>query len=132
MAEFFHGPFLVLLAKSLVALIMFGSGAVCIFVLLHRKQWQEALAIIETECDNARDMSMLQATVARSQLAELREKMTHRPEKAEIEVISSIVKNAMPVLSLLMTRETSLFKWGFAGFKFIRSAYEYFSSRNKN
>ena len=132
MQELFHSPIWIMIAKSLLALFMFGFGAISIYVVIYSKQWQEGLALIEYECNALRDMSMLQATVARSQLSEIRERMLQKPEKAEMEVISSIVKNSFPLLSMLMKKETNLIQWGLAGFKFVRSAYDYFSSKNKN
>lgn len=90
------------------------------------------LMVLETECDIARDAAMMQATIARSQLSELQERMKRKEEKAEIEVVSNLIKQAMPVVTMFMNKETNLLKWGFAGAKLVRSAFEYFSEKEKN
>ncbi|MBX9685916.1 MAG: hypothetical protein K2X27_04390 [Candidatus Obscuribacterales bacterium] len=131
MYEIIAGPFWILLAKSILAVIMSAFGLLCLLVLKKAGQWKEQLYVLETECNIARDSAMIQATVARSQLSELQEKLRHKPEKAEMEVVGNLAKHALPVLTLLMNKETNLLKWGFAGAKLAQSAFEYFS-RKKN
>lgn len=127
-----YSPFWILLAKSILALLMTLFAVLCLLLSLKANGWRMMLQGIETECDIARDMTMLQATVARSELREIQEKLKTKTEKAKIEVVSSLVKEAVPVLSMIMQKETSLLKWGFAGAKLIRSAFEYFSQAKKN
>lgn len=131
MAEFFHSVFWICLAKVVLVVWMFASGAACLIVFRNSKEWERQLALVETECDSARDNAMLQARDTRQQLHEFRVRLSKRPEKAEMEVIGDLMKQAMPVMTLLFKKETSLIKWGFAGAKLAKSAFEFFSSRQR-
>lgn len=127
--DILHSPFWILLAKCILALIMAAVGLASLFVLRKANDWRATLAIMQTECDVLRDETMLQGVLIRSQLADIQEKLRKKPEKAEMEVIGNLVKEAMPVISFFMAKEKNLFKWGFAGAKLLRSAYEYFSRK---
>lgn len=131
MAEFFHSIFWICLAKVILVLWMFASGVACLMVFKNSKTWERQLAVVETECDSARDNAMLQARVARQQLQDFRVRLSKRPDKAEMEVIGDLVKQAMPVMTLLFKKETSLVKWGLAGAKLAKSAFEFFSTRQR-
>ena len=125
-----YGPYLLWIAKLVLASIMGGLALGCLYVCWKAPQWREQLAEIESDCDIIRDETMMQATIMRGQLVEIQERLKHRPEKAEMEVVGSMVKHAMPILSMLMQRETNLMKWGMAGAKLVKSAFEYFNSKN--
>lgn len=125
----FHSQIWILIAKSILALVSVAFGLIAIMLYLRLSAWRLGLQTIESECDNARDNVMLQGTVVRYQLSELRERLKKKPEKAEIEVATSIIKQAIPVLSLLIRRESNLIKWAFSGVKLAKSMYEYFSSK---
>ncbi len=127
-----HSIFWVLLAKVLLAIFMFVTALLFLLILRRSGEWHQMLIAVEAECDFARDNAMLQATMARSQLAELQERLRKKPEKAEFEVVTGILKKAGPVLSLLMARETNLLKWGFAGANLAKSVFEYFSRKQNN
>jgi hypothetical protein len=124
-----HSPIWIMIAKSLLALIMLAIGLIAVFVYLKVTAWRLGLQAIESECDMARDNVMLQGTVVRFQLAELQERLKKKPEKAEMEVATTIIKQAIPVLSLLIKREGNLIKWAFSGAKLAKSVFEYFSNR---
>jgi|688.fasta_scaffold2474742_1 hypothetical protein len=128
--DIIHSPFWILLAKTVLAVIMLGFAAVCLIVWRQAPAWRNSLAELEYECDVIRDETMMQATIVRGQLVEIQERLKHRPDKAEMEVVGSMVKHAMPILSMLMQRETNLMKWGMAGAKLVKSAFEYFNSKN--
>lgn len=130
--DILHSPIWIMIAKLLLAAIMIGFSLLCIFIVLKARLWKESLAVIEAECNEARDMAMLQGTMLRSQLFEVQERLKKKPEKAEIEVVSNLVRQAVPLLNLLVRRETSIFKWGFAGVKLVQSAFDYFSQKSKN
>lgn len=125
-----HSPFWILLAKTLLAFIMFAFALVCLIVWRNAPAWRESLAELEYECNVVRDETMMQATIARGQLVEIQERMRQRNEKAEIEVVGTLVRQAVPLLTMLMQRETNLMKWGMAGAKLVKSAFEYFNSKN--
>lgn len=127
--DILHSPFWILLAKCILALIMAAVGLASLFVLRKANDWRATLAIMQTECDVLRDETMLQGVLIRSRLADIQEKLRKKPEKAEMEVIGNLVKEAMPVISFFMAKEKNLFKWGFAGAKLLRGAYEYFSRK---
>lgn len=129
MNEIIHSGFWVILAKVIMVIIMFAFGTIGLIVVRNSRAWEQALLEAESECDFTRDMTMVQATAARSQLAEIRERLKKKPDKAEMEVISTLMKQAMPVISLLLKKETSLIKWGFAGAKLAKSAYEFFRAK---
>lgn len=124
-----HSPAWILIAKSLLALLMLAFGLASIFVYLKLTAWRLGLQVIEQECDDARDNVMLQGTVVRFQLSELQERLRKKPEKAEMEVATTIIKQAIPVLSLLIKRESNLIKWAFSGAKLAKSVFDYFSNK---
>lgn len=127
--DIIHSPFWILLAKTVLAFIMIGFAVVCLFVWKKAPLWREALAELEYECNVVRDETMMQATIMRGQLVDIQERLRQRNEKAEIEVVGALVKQAVPLLSMLMQRETNLMKWGMAGAKLVKSAFEYFNSK---
>ena len=108
---------------------MFAVGMAAMFVYLRITSWRLGLQAIESECEVARDNIMLQGTVVRFQLAELQERLKKKPEKAEMEVATTIIKQAIPVLTLLIKRESSLIKWAFSGAQLAKTVFEYFSSK---
>lgn len=124
--------FAFLIAKILLALIMSGMGALCLIVFCRADEWRKKLLALEAECDIARDAVVVQATMARNRLSEARDRLTTKYEKSDLEVIGSLVKQAMPVVNLLLHKETSLLKWGFAGVKLVRSTFKYFSCPENN
>lgn len=126
-----HSPIWMHLAKLLLALIMVAWSLVFIFIYLKITAWRNGLQLIESECDAARDNVMIQGTTVRYQLNELKERLKKKPEKAEMEVASTILKQALPVLTMLVKRDANLIKWGFAGAKLAKTVFEYFS-RKKN
>jgi len=118
--------------KIILVLIMLAASFVCLLVFRNSSSWRKQLSLLELECDDARDAVVLQATIARSQLAEVYERLTTQQEKPEIEVISNLIKQAMPLVSLFMSKETSLIKWGMAGVNLARSAFDYFKRSEKD
>ena len=127
-----HSPIWIYTGKILLALIMFAFGAIAILIFLKRTQWKTQLEALEVECDEVRDMVMLQGTVVRYQLHEFKEKLNKKPEQvSEVEIVTKIVRQAMPLLSLLVKKETSLVQWGFAGTKLVKTIFDFFSDRKK-
>ncbi len=118
--------------KVILVLIMLAASLVCLIIFRNSSDWCKQLNLLELECDDARDAVMLQATVARSQLAEVYERLTTQQEKPEFEVISNLIKQAMPLVGLFMSKETSLIKWGMAGANLARSAFDYFKRSEKD
>ena len=129
MNEFIHSVFWILLAKVILVLLMFAFGAVCIVVFKNSREWESQLLIMELECDTARDMAMIQGTMLRSQLREIQDRLSKKPEKAEMEIIGTMMKQAMPLVTLFMAKETSIIKWGFAGAKLAKTAFEWFQNK---
>lgn len=127
--DIIHSPFWMLLAKLVLASIMFVFALACLIVWRNAPAWRLSLAELETECNVVRDEAMMQACITRGQLVEIQERLRQKPEKAEIEVVGTLVKQAMPILSMLMQRETNLMKWGMAGAKLVKSAFDYFNSK---
>ena len=117
--------------KIILGLIMLLVSAICILVLAKRRLWQQQLFLLESECDLARDQLVVQATMTRAQLAEVSDRLKGKNEISNIEAFGKLVNQAMPVLALLVHKETSLFKWGLAGLNLIRSAMNCFSGAEK-
>lgn len=105
---------------------MIAFALLCLLAVRRAKAWQEELSLIEADCNSARDLSMMQATILRSQLAGFREKLEKKPEPGELESMGNLFKQAVPMFGMLLSRETNLFKLGLAGFKLCRSAMDYF------
>ena len=124
---------MLIVAKCVLALIMLAVGFICLYVFKQSRNWISTLTILETEADIARDNVMMQATMTRGQLAQIHERLTvKKEERHDVEVIGNMIKQAMPVVSMLLAKETSLVKWGFAGANLLKTAYDYFSKRGKN
>ncbi len=132
MDQLIHSAAWLIIAKVLLVIFMLASGSIALLIVVRKKAWMESLKELEMLCDIGRDTAMIQCTVARSQLVEFQEKLKSKPERTEIEMITKLVKQSLPVLSLLMNKETNLLKWGFAGAKLVQSAFDYFSKKNRN
>jgi hypothetical protein len=123
---------IILTGKALLVLIALVTAYVFFIIFASSSRWQKELMALESECDIARDEVVVQATLMRSQLAEVHDKLTSKHEKSEIEAVGKLVTQAIPVVQLLLSREKSLFAWGMAGLNLVRGAMKCFSASKNN
>lgn len=122
----------ILIAKIILSIVMFFAGFMAIIVVLIAKSWQESLAAMEAELDECRDIVMLHATVYRAQLAMLQDRFKKEPEPIDSRQIAMLLQQVGPLVGLLLSRNTSILKWGMATFKLGQSLYRHFSQKKNN
>lgn len=118
-----------LLAKVLVSVMFVVLGLVALVALSNAQRWREELMIAEAQMDIMRDEVLVAGMMARAQMSEARERMRRNPEKEHSEVMASLMKQAMPLITMVMKKERSAMTWGLAGFKLMRSVIRYFSTK---
>ncbi|MBY0551126.1 MAG: hypothetical protein K2W95_27855 [Candidatus Obscuribacterales bacterium] len=117
------------LAKGLVSLMFIVLGLVSLVVLSNAQRWREELMIAESQMDIMRDEVLVAGMMARAQMADARERLRRDPEKEQSEIVASLMKQAMPLITLVMKKERSYMTWGLAGFKLMRSVIRYLSNK---
>ncbi len=116
-------------SKCIAALLFVVLGLLSLVVLSNARQWREELAIAEKQMEILRDEVLVAGMVARAQMAEASERMRRDPEKEQSEIMAGLMKQAMPLITMVMKKERSALTWGLAGFKLIRSLVSYFASK---
>lgn len=118
-----------IIGKIIVFLLFFALGVVALFIVNNARQWREELAIAEKQMDVLRDEVLVAGMVARAQMAEARERLRKDPEKEQSEIMAGLMKQALPLVSMVLKKEKSAITWGLAGFKLVRGLISYFSAR---
>lgn len=119
-----------LTAKVLVSIMFLVLGVVALVVLSNAQRWRRELAVAEAQMDILRDEVLVAGMMARAQMAEARERMRKSPEKDQSEIVASLMKQAMPLINLVVKKEKSAVTWGLAGFKLMRTVISYFASKS--
>lgn len=118
-------------AKILLSAIMIIFGLLAFGIMLIARSWQAALAEMEAQIDEARDVVVLQATITRAQLAALKDRFSRRANPAEIVDVTVFLQHIGPVINLIVSRNPNVVSWGVTLFKLGRSVYSYFSKQRR-
>lgn len=118
-----------LVAKGIAVLLFFALGAAALIVLGSVRQWKAELAVAERQLDVLRDEVLVAGMVARAQMAEAKERLQRDPEKEQSEIIAGLMKQALPLINMVVKKEKSALNWGLAGIKLVRSLVRYFANK---
>jgi hypothetical protein len=116
-------------AKIIVTLMFSALGIAALIVQSNASQWREELSIAEKQMDVLRDEVLVAGMVARAQMADARERMKKDPEKEHSEIVAALMKQAVPLISMVVKKERSAITWGLAGLKLVRHLVRFFASK---
>lgn len=120
------------LAKLTLAYLMFLACVICWAVFLIAPQGKQTLILIEQDCSELRDVSVLGATQMRAQLAQVSERLKRQAQPDERQATAMVLKSVSPLVMLLFAKEKSMLKWGMTAFGLGRSLFKYFDIKKKN
>lgn len=124
-----HNTCLLLAAKGILVFIMVVFSLTSLYIAVNARRWYLSLVQTEDICNQLRDMSMFQGTVARAQLAEFAERLRRSQEKPDPAVAETLLKTLSPVAMLLLSKEQSLLKWSFAAVNAGRHLFSFFQRK---
>lgn len=120
------------LSKLVLAYLMFLACVGSWAILALAPHGKEALIMLEQDCSQLRDVSVLGGTQVRAQLAEVAEKLRRKSEPDQREATALLLRSVSPVVMLFFAKEKSALKWGMHAFTLARSLVKYFSAQKKN
>lgn len=117
-------------AKLILVIVMVSFSLLALTITLSAGSLTRTLAEAETQCEDLRDLTMFQATVTRTQLAETAERLRKRGEpEPETDLVADLVASALPVAMMLLQKERSLVKWGLTAFNVGRRVWNKFQQQ---
>lgn len=87
------------------------------------------LTLLEKLADLARDEAMIQLQAQQHRLAEFNAKFIQK-EQDEHPGLRDLLQKAGPIAMLFLGRERSVIKWGLAGAKFVKQAYDVWKAKS--
>ena len=117
--------------KLIVVYFVLATSVVSFAIIIYRALILEKLSLLEQLADIIRDESSAQLETTTQKLSTLNQRLFDKQDATTQEILPDLFKSLGPFAMLLMSRETSLVKWGMIGAKFAKNAFELWKAQNK-
>lgn len=129
--QYIH-PWAMPAAKIVFSLFLLFLSFAGVLLLVNYQRLMISLQQMEISADQERDNVMFNFTVARSNLAQLKEKFSIPLLQEAAPSINDLLSHVGSLAFLVMRRDPNLLKWGGTILNLAKSAYSYFKGKQYN